>query len=88
MPCCVPGGSPAEAAASEKIRRATLEAMQREKLSEMQSTLDQFHTLSTVDTSKLDDLSISCGPMLGLENWSVTSPIEYRSKFFMPFDWP
>ncbi|KAM3433829.1 hypothetical protein NHJ13734_006293 [Beauveria thailandica] len=33
MPCCVPGGCPAEAAASEKIRRATLETMQHEKLS-------------------------------------------------------
>ncbi|KAM3486788.1 hypothetical protein MY8738_000282 [Beauveria namnaoensis] len=70
MPCCVPGSSPAEAAASEKIRRATLEAMQREKLSEMQNTLDQFHTLPTVDKSKLDDLSISYGPMLDVDNWS------------------
>ncbi|KAM3544004.1 hypothetical protein ARSEF1564_003113 [Beauveria bassiana] len=88
MPCCVPGGCPAEAAASEKIRRATLEAMQREKLSDMQNTLDQFHTLPTVDKSKLDNLSISYGPMLDVDNWSVTSPTEYRSKFFMPFDWP
>ncbi|EJP62103.1 uncharacterized protein BBA_08900 [Beauveria bassiana ARSEF 2860] len=88
MPCCVPGGCPAEAAASEKIRRATLEAMQREKLSETQNTLDQFHTLPTVDKSKLDDLSISYGPMLDVDDWSVTSPTEYQSKYFIPFDWP
>ncbi|OAA44003.1 hypothetical protein BBO_04359 [Beauveria brongniartii RCEF 3172] len=88
MPCCAPGGCPAEAAASEKVRRATLETMQHEKLSEMRDTLNQFHTLPTVDKSKLDDLSISCGPMLDVDNWSVTSPTEYWSKFFMPFDWP
>ncbi|KAM3433815.1 hypothetical protein NHJ13734_006279 [Beauveria thailandica] len=39
----------------------------------MRNTLNQFHTLPTVDKSKLDDLSISCGPILDVDNWSVTS---------------
>lgn len=87
MPCLVPGGPSADTEATEQIRRATLEAMQSEQLTEMQELLDKLHDLPIVDKRDLEQLSISCGPMLDVDNFSSAAPTLHQSRFFMPCDW-
>ncbi|OAA39934.1 exo-beta-1,3-glucanase [Cordyceps fumosorosea ARSEF 2679] len=88
MSCCVAGGPAADSDAADKIRRVALEAVQREKLSEMQSALDKLHDLPVIDRGGLETLSIKCAPMLDVDNLDSASPSQLQSQFFMPCTWP
>lgn len=88
MHCCTFDGSSADATATEKIRRATLEKIQRDKLVDMLKTLDALHDLPEIDINDLEKLSIIRGPMLDVDNWASLLPNEFHTRFFMPFDWP
>lgn len=87
MPGCAPADVPADVAASENIRRQTVETMQCEWLQGMQRQIDALPPSSTISSRDLEALSVSYAPMLDVDD--LTSPTEsYSHRFFMPIDWP